>query len=247
MNTLHNMVAIVTGAARGIGKEITRVLIENGADVTICDIDEKELLNVAEEFKNLGRKIKGITCDVTKNNDVKKVVDETFNEFGRIDILINNAGITRDTFLIRMTEDDWNQVMDVNLKSVFLFTKYTAKYMMKAKQGKIVNISSVIGLMGNVGQANYAASKAGIIGLTKASAKELALRNIKVNAIAPGFIETEMTKKLPEDIKDLYRQNIALKRMGTVKDVANAVKFLVSHESDYITGQVIQVDGGLLM
>ncbi|RKY90008.1 beta-ketoacyl-ACP reductase [candidate division KSB1 bacterium] len=244
---LKNKVAIITGAARGIGREIAITLATEGADISICDIDTDGLSKTAEEIKSSGRKVFWLKTDVSREDDVKKAVDKTVEEFGRIDILVNNAGITKDNLLIRMSEDEWNRVIDVNLKSVFLFTKYAGKYMMKGRYGKIVNISSVVGIMGNAGQANYSASKAGIIGLTKTSARELAARNITVNAVAPGFIQTEMTKNLPDNVKEMFLKNVPLKRMGYVKDIANAVRFLVSPESDYITGQVIQVDGGLLM
>ena len=247
MEILKDQVALVTGAARGIGREIATVLAAEGAQLSLCDINKEGLIEVSAGIKKLGRKTIWTKADVSCENDVKETVDKTVNELGKIDILVNNAGIARDTLIIRMSTKDWDSVIEVNLKSVFLFTKYAAKYMMKQKRGKIINISSVIGILGNPGQANYAASKAGIIGLTKTASKELAARNITVNAIAPGYIETEMTAKLPDNIIEMFKNHISLKRMGNVRDVANAVKFLVSPDSDYITGQVIQVDGGLLM
>lgn len=246
---IFGKVALITGSARGIGKAIALELANHGANIVINDILPKnEIDKTLEEIKQISDKALGIRADITVFNEVENMVKEIVNKFGKIDILVNNAGITRDSFLIRMKEEDWDAVIRINLKGTFNCSKAVAKYMMRQKSNdKIVNISSVIGLVGNIGQTNYAASKAGIIGLTKSMAKELALRNINVNAIAPGFIETDMTKKLPEKvIEDLQRQ-IPLKRWGIVEDVAKTVYFLVSDAANYITGQVINVDGGMVM
>lgn len=246
---IFGKVALITGSARGIGKAIALELANHGANIVINDIVPKnEIDKTLEEIKQINDKVLGIRADITVFNEVENMVKEIINKFGKIDILVNNAGITRDSFLIRMKEEDWDAVIRINLKGTFNCSKAVAKYMMRQKSNdKIVNISSVIGLVGNIGQTNYAASKAGIIGLTKSMAKELALRNINVNAIAPGFIETDMTKKLPEKvIKDLQQQ-IPLKRLGIVEDVAKTVYFLVSDAANYITGQVINVDGGMVM
>ncbi len=246
---LSGKVALITGSARGIGKAIALELANHGANIVINDIlTENEINKTLEEVKQSSNKAIGIRADITKLDEVKSMVKEIINKFGKVDILINNAGITRDSLLIRMKEEDWDAVININLKGTFNCSKTVAKYMMRQKKGgKIVNISSVIGLIGNVGQTNYAASKAGIIGLTKSMAKELALRNINVNAIAPGFIETDMTKKLPEKVRQDLQQQIPLKRLGIVEDVAKAVYFLVSDAANYITGQVINVDGGMVM
>lgn len=246
---LSGKVALITGSARGIGKAIALELANHGANIVINDIlTENEINKTLEEVKQSSNKAIGIRADITKLDEVESMVKEIINKFGKVDILINNAGITRDSLLIRMKEEDWDTVININLKGTFNCSKTVAKYMMREKKGgKIVNISSVIGLIGNVGQTNYAASKAGIIGLTKSMAKELALRNINVNAIAPGFIETDMTKKLPEKVRQDLQQQIPLKRLGIVEDVAKAVYFLVSDAANYITGQVINVDGGMVM
>lgn len=246
---LSGKVALITGSARGIGKAIALELANHGAKIVINDILPKnEIDKTLEEIRKSGDQAIGIRADITIFKEVESMVKEIINKFGKIDILVNNAGIIRDSLLIRMKEEDWDAVININLKGTFNCSKTVAKYMMRQKSGgKIVNISSVIGLVGNIGQANYAASKAGIIGLTKSIAKELALRNINVNAIAPGFIETDMTKRLSEKvIKDLQQQ-IPLKRLGTVKDIAKVVCFLVSDNANYITGQVINVDGGMVM
>ena len=246
---LTGKVALITGSARGIGKAIALELANHGANIVINDILPKsEIDKTLEEVKQIGNKVLGIRADITSFDEVKNMMKEIINQFGKIDILVNNAGITRDSLLIRMKEEDWDAVIRINLKGTFNCSKAVAKYMMKQKSNdKIVNIASVIGLVGNIGQANYSASKAGIIGLTKSIAKEFALRNINVNAIAPGFIETDMTKKLPEKIREDLQQQIPLKRLGTVQDVAKVVYFLVSDAANYITGQVINVDGGMVM
>src|SRR5665648_63193 len=246
---LTGKVALITGSARGIGKAIALELANHGANIVINDILPKiEMDKTVEEVKQIGNNVLGIRADITSFDEVENMIKEIVNQFGKIDILVNNAGITRDSLLIRMKEEDWDAVIRINLKGTFNCSKAVAKYMMKQKSNdKIVNIASVIGLVGNIGQANYSASKAGIIGLTKSIAKEFALRNINVNAIAPGFIETDMTKKLPEKIREDLQQQIPLKRLGTVQDVAKVVYFLVSDAANYITGQVINVDGGMVM
>jgi 3-oxoacyl-[acyl-carrier protein] reductase len=246
---LSGKVALITGSARGIGKAIALELANHGAKIVINDILPKnEIDKTLEEISKSGDQAIGIRADITIFEEVESMVKEIINKFGKIDILVNNAGIIRDSLLIRMKEEDWDAVININLKGTFNCSKTVAKYMMRQKSGgKIVNISSVIGLVGNIGQANYAASKAGIIGLTKSIAKELALRNINVNAIAPGFIETDMTKRLSEKVRKDLQQQIPLKRLGTVKDIAKVVYFLVSDNANYITGQVINVDGGMVM
>ena len=246
---IFGKVALITGSARGIGKAIALELANHGANIVINDILPKnEIEKTLEEIKQISDKALGIRADITVFNEVENMVKEIVNKFGKIDILVNNAGITRDSFLIRMKEEDWDAVIKINLKGTFNCSKAVAKYMMRQKStDKIVNISSVIGVVGNIGQVNYAASKAGIIGLTKSIAKELAIRNINVNAIAPGFIKTDMTKKLPEKVMQDLQQHIPLKRLGTVEDIAKVVYFLVSDAANYITGQVINVDGGMVM
>jgi len=243
---LENKVAIVTGAARGIGKAIAQKLSREGATVVICDLME-EISATAEELSSEGATILPIKVDVTNTEAVESMVQETIDKLGRIDILINNAGIVRDALLVRMKESDWDAVISVNLKGTFNCTKAVAKPMMKQRAGRIVNMASVMGIIGNVGQANYSASKAGIIGLTKSSAKELGRRGITVNAIAPGFIMSKMTESLPEDQKEQALKSIPLGFLGSPEDIANLVAFLVSDSARYITGQVIKVDGGLVM
>jgi len=240
-------VAIITGSARGIGKAIAQRFILEGAKVVISDINEALANQSADEFKQTGGTALAITADVSEMAEAEALVTKTVAALGRVDILVNNAGITRDSLLIRMSENDWDAVIRVNLKGSFNCLKSVAKVMMKQRFGKIINISSVVGIMGNFGQANYSASKAGLIGLTKTVAKELAPRGITVNAIAPGYIETEMTAALSDQVKETFLNGIPLKRAGKAEDVANAVIFLASREADYITGQVLQVDGGLLM
>ncbi len=247
MGKLDQKVAVVTGSARGIGKSIAMKLISEGAKVIISDINVESSNATAIELKNAGADVLSIAADVSKAESAEQLIQETVKTCGRIDILVNNAGITRDTLLIRMSESDWDAVIQVNLKGSFNCLKAAAKVMMKQRSGKIINIASVVGLMGNFGQANYSASKAGLIGLTKTAAKELGSRGINVNAVAPGYIETDMTKDLSDQAKESFLSVIPLKRPGTPEDVAKAVAFLASADSDYITGQVLVVDGGLLM
>ena len=239
--------AIVTGSARGIGKAIAARLAASDARVVISDV----LMDLAEEtvreFHEKGYDALAVMANVTKQADVDNLVKTTLEKYQSIDILVNNAGITRDTLLVRMSEEDWDKVLAINLKGAFLATQAIARVMMKQRSGRIINISSVVGRMGNVGQANYAASKAGLIGLTKSAAKELAGRGITVNAVAPGFIATDMTEKLPQAARDAFLNNIPLKRAGTPEDIAAVVAFLASDDASYITGQVLGVDGGLLM
>lgn len=242
---LKDKIAIVTGGSRGIGKAIAEKFLSEGAKVIITDIiDEGE--KFVSEAKSKGLELSFYKCDVSDFKEVEKTIEEIYKTFGKIDILVNNAGITKDKIILMMSEEEFDKVINVNLKGTFNFTKCVLKYMSKAKYGKIINISSIIGLMGNAGQSNYAASKAGIIGLTKSVAKEFGKRNICVNAVAPGFIKTPMTEQLPDNVKEEYFKVIPLGRFGEVEDVANLVLFLASDESSYITGQVIQVDGGLL-
>ncbi|MBM4174974.1 MAG: 3-oxoacyl-[acyl-carrier-protein] reductase [Ignavibacteria bacterium] len=245
---LKDKVAIVTGGARGIGAAIALHLSKEGAKVVISDIaDEGSAQQVLDSIKEVNGEAKYFKGDASKFDDAQKTIDFTVENFGTVDIMVNNAGITRDNLILRMTEKDWDDVIQVNLKSVFNFSKAVIKPMMAQRSGKIVNIASVVGIMGNAGQANYVASKAGVIGLTKTLAKEFAGRNIQVNAIAPGFIETEMTAKLNQAQKDAIMNLVPLKKMGQPSDVARTVAFLSSPDSDYITGQVICVDGGMIM
>ena len=245
---LDSKVAFVTGASRGIGKAIALTLAEAGADVAINyagNVASAEA--VAEEIRAMGRKAVLIQGDVSQTEVAAAMLDQVVAEFGRCDILVNNAGITRDGLLMRMKEEDWDAVLNTNLKGVYNCTKAAIKYMMKQKSGKIVNISSVVGVMGNAGQANYAAAKAGCIGFTKSVAKEVASRGITVNAVAPGFIATDMTSVLPEKVLEEMTSGIPLKRAGQPIDVAKAVLFLVSDDAAYITGQTLHVDGGMVM
>lgn len=244
---LRDKVALVTGAARGIGRAIALTLAENGANVAVVDLNIDEAAKVADEITTIGRRAIGLGGSVSNQQDVEAFVEKVSAEFGRIDILVNNAGITRDTLLMRMKEEDWDAVINVNLKGTFLCTKAVSRIMMKQRYGRIVNISSVVGLMGNAGQANYGASKAGIIGFTKTVARELAPRGITSNAIAPGFIVTSMTEVLSEEIKTKLKDQIPLGRLGDPVDIANTVVFLASDAASYITGQTIAVDGGMVM
>jgi 3-oxoacyl-(acyl-carrier-protein) reductase len=244
-NLLSGRTALITGCGRGIGKAIALTLARFGADIVINDIDQKTAENLAEEISALGRK--ALTCcgSVGLKTDVEAMFAKIKDEFGHLDILINNAGITRDNMLMKMTDQEWDQVMDINLKGVFYCTRSAAEMMKDKAYGKIVNLTSVTALTGNVGQVNYAASKAGVIGMTKTLARELARYQITVNAVAPGFIDTPMTASIPDDIKQMIVGSIPLGRAGNPEDVANLVKFLASDEAAYITGQVISCNGGI--
>jgi len=245
---LTGKTAIVTGGARGIGRAIALTLAAAGANIVInYTSSSKAADEVVEEAKKLGVSALAVKADVSKNDEIENLVKEVLNQFSSIDILVNNAGITRDNLLIRMSEEDFQDVIDINLKGAFICTKHVSKIMMKQRAGKIINIASVVGVMGNAGQSNYAASKAGLIGFTKSVAKELAKRNINVNAVAPGYIETDMTASLPEKVREEFMINIPMARGGAPQDVADVVLFLSSKYSDYITGQVIHIDGGMVM
>jgi 3-oxoacyl-[acyl-carrier protein] reductase len=244
---LKDKIALVTGASRGIGKEIALAFAREGAALALCSRSLESLEKVREEVSQLGAKSICLPTDVQDTQNVEDAVKKTIDTYGRIDILVNNAGVTKDNLIVRMTDDDWNYVISVNLRGTFLFTRAVTKSMIRQRAGSIVNVSSVIGLTGNMGQANYAASKAGIIGLTKSAAKELARRNVRVNAVAPGFIETEMTDKLGEETKAAVLNQIPLGRFGSPKDVAQLVVYLASDLSNYMTGQVIAIDGGMVM
>ena len=241
-------VALITGATRGIGKQIALTLAKEGYDIAINYRKENEDLgSTRKELAEVGVEVLAVQGDVSNYEDCERFVKQVIEKFGHIDVLVNNAGITRDSLLIRMKEEDFKQVVDTNLGGTFNVTKNVISYMMKAHSGRIINISSVVGVAGNAGQTNYSASKAGIIGFTKSLAKEVASRNILVNAIAPGFIETDMTGVLKEEIRNEIAKDIPVKRMGSAQEVAKVVKFLASEDSSYITGQVINVDGGMVM
>lgn len=242
---LKDKVAIVTGSARGIGRAIALALAKRGADVVISDVIEDAALITAQEIKDLGRRSLAVRCNVVNRSEVENLIQQTVNELGRLDILVNNAGITQDNLLVRMSEEQWDRVLNINLKGTFIACQLASKVMMKARSGKIVNIASVVGLTGNAGQANYAASKAGVIALTKTISKELASRNVNVNSVAPGFIETDMTKQLPDAARKMFLDNIPMSRSGTPEDVAEAVVFLCSPAANYITGHCLTVDGGM--
>lgn len=244
---LAGKVAIVTGAAQGIGKEIATTLAQEGADLAVVDVNLEQAEKTAQELAALGRKTLALKVDVSKSAEVDEMVNKILDKFGKIDILVNNAGITRDNLLLRMKEEEWDLVISINLKGTFNCLKAVTRPMIKARSGKIVNIASIIGIAGNAGQANYAASKAGVIALTKSAAKEMASRNVNVNAVAPGFIQTAMTNVLPETVKQEMLKRIPMAKLGEVKDVARAVLFLAGPDSDYITGQVVVVDGGMVM
>ncbi|MRR21463.1 3-oxoacyl-[acyl-carrier-protein] reductase [bacterium] len=248
MKLLEGKTAVITGASRGIGKGIALRFAAEGANIALTNIiDNEEFADAVKEISALGVKAKGYVSDASVYTDAENVIDEIVKDFGRVDILVNNAGITRDTLLMRMTEEQWDQVLTVNLKSVFNLTKAAIKPMMKQKNGSIINMSSVVGVSGNAGQSNYSASKAGILGFTKSVAKELGSRNVRCNAIAPGFIMTEMTSKLPEDVKSDWISKIPLRRGGLPEDVANVALFLASDLSSYVTGQTVSVCGGMAM
>jgi 3-oxoacyl-[acyl-carrier protein] reductase len=246
MELLKGKVAVVTGAARGIGRMIALRCAEEGANIAFTDLSRDENMDSLEkELNEMGVKGKGYVSDASDYEQAHQVVDQIVEDFGKVDVLVNNAGITRDTLLMRMDEQMWDLVIRVNLKSVFNFTKAVQKYMLKARTGSIINMSSVVGVNGNAGQANYAASKAGILGFTKSVAKELGSRNVRCNAIAPGFIITDMTDKLPENVKEEWIKTIPLRRGGLPGDVANVTVFLASDLSSYMTGQTLQVCGGM--
>ena len=240
-------VAIVTGASRGIGLEITRELLKMGMTVVAVDVREDLLAKMPEELSGLCEKLDTRVQDVTDSEGFTNLIDDVAEQYGRIDVLVNNAGITRDGLLMRMSDEDWNDVIKVNLTSAFIGTRAVSKHMIRRREGVIINMASFSGIAGNRGQANYSASKAGLIGLTKTTAKELAGKNVRANAIAPGFIQTQMTDALPQQAKDIALEMIPLKRMGQPSDVAKVVAFLASDDASYITGQVISVDGGLHM
>ncbi len=245
---ISNKNAIVTGGTRGIGREIAKTLAENGANIAINYRKyNEEVEALIEELKDLGVKVLAIKCDVSNEEEVTNLIKEVKEQFGSIDILINNAGVTKDGLLLRMSEKDFNDVIDVNLKGTFNMTKAVSSIMVRQRFGKIINISSVVGISGNAGQCNYAASKAGVIGFSKSVARELASRNINVNVIAPGYINTDMTSGLPEKVKEEILKTIPMKKIGDPREVANLALFLSSNLSNYITGQVINVDGGMVM
>ena len=245
---LQNKVAIVTGGAAGIGRTISLELAKHGAKVVInYRSSETKALELVEEIKKLGSDALAVKADISDFNQAKALVDETLNVFGKLDILVNNAGITNDQLLLRMQEEQFDQVMDTNLKGSWNMAKHTARPLLKSEQGRIINISSIIGLIGNVGQTNYSASKAGMIGLTKSLAKEFGTKGVTANVICPGFIETEMTKNLDPKFVEAYLNNIHLKRLGQPLDVANAVLYLASDLASYMTGQVLVIDGGMVM
>ncbi|GAA4430093.1 3-oxoacyl-[acyl-carrier-protein] reductase [Pontibacter saemangeumensis] len=247
MKALEGKVALVTGASKGIGRAIAQKFVEAGAQVAFTYLSSVEKgQQLEQELSAGGGRAKGYRSDAANTAQAEQLVEDVVKEFGKLDIVVNNAGITRDGLLMRMNEEQWDAVINTNLKSVFNVTKAATKHMMRAKQGSLINITSVVGIKGNAGQANYAASKAGIIGFTKSVALELGSRNIRCNAIAPGFIETEMTAELDQKVVDEWRKAIPLKRGGSPEDVANAAVFLASDQSSYISGQVLQVDGGML-
>jgi 3-oxoacyl-[acyl-carrier protein] reductase len=244
---LEGKVAVVTGAAQGIGRAIAETLASAGADIAIADMDPGRAQETMEAAQKLGRRALNLKVNVAEWTDVKEMADRIVKEWGKIDILVNNAGITRDGLLMRMKEEDWSLVLQVNLTGTFHCTKAVMQTMAKQRYGRIVNIASIVGVMGNAGQANYAASKAAVIGFTKTVAREYASRQVTVNAVAPGFIDTAMTQGLPADVKETLQKQIPLGRLGLPSDVAAAVRFLVSDEAGYITGQVVHVNGGMLM
>jgi 3-oxoacyl-[acyl-carrier protein] reductase len=247
MGLVNGKVAVVTGGAQGIGEAISMTLAKEGAAIAVIDVNLEKAQATVENIKKLGVDAEAFKADVSNNADVAAVVDKIVDRFKKIDILVNNAGVTRDNLLIRMSEQEWDLVIAINLKGTFNFTQKVGRVMMKQRTGAIVNISSVIGLMGNAGQTNYSASKAGVIGITKSVAKELAGRNVRVNAVCPGYIQTAMTDKLTEEVKAKMLEFIPTKTMGTAQDVANVVLFLASDLSNYVTGETIRSDGGMAM
>lgn len=245
---LEGNTALVTGASRGIGREIALELAKQGANIAVNFAGSEAKANeVVEEIKSMGREAFAIKCDVSNADEVADMIKKTVERFGKLDILVNNAGITKDNLLMRMKEEEWDDVININLKGVFLCTKAVTRQMMKQRYGRIINIASIVGVSGNPGQANYVAAKAGVIGLTKTTAKELASRNITVNAIAPGFITTDMTDKLTEEVKTEMLKQIPLARFGEPKDIAKTAAFLASSDSSYMTGQTLHIDGGMVM
>ena len=247
MFDLSGKVALITGASRGIGQSISIVLAQYGAHVICVSRNINDVQSVADKITNQKFVASAVSCDISNTNNVTELVKDIIEKHGRIDILINNAGITSDNLLMRMSEDDWDNVLNVNLKAAFTAIKAASRTMIKQRSGRIINISSVVGLMGNAGQVNYAASKAGLIGMTKSVAREFASRGITANCIAPGYIETEMTNKLKDEVKSSLNEQIPLGRIGNVEDIAYAVAFLASDEASYITGQTLAVDGGMVM
>ena len=247
MGCFTDKVAIVTGAARGIGRAIAEDLAARGADIVVCDLQKEWLDESVAAIEAKGRKALAVAVDVGDEDAVKACIKEVMDVFGRVDIMVNNAGITKDTLLMRMSGQDWDDVLRVNLKGTFLFTRAVARPMMKQRSGSIVNIASIIGLIGNAGQANYAASKAGVIALTKSAAKELAPRGVRVNSIAPGFISSKMTDALSQEVRDQMLANIPMSRFGVPEDIAKSVAFLASDEATYVTGQCLSVNGGMVM
>ena len=245
--SLQGRVAIVTGAAQGIGRAIAESLAQAGADIVVADLDPSRAVETVSAVESLGRKALSVKVNVADATDAKAMVDHVLKTWGKVDILVNNAGITRDGLLLRMKEEDWNLVMQVNLNGTFNCTKAALQSMTKQRYGRIVNIASIVGVIGNAGQANYSASKAAVIGFTKTVGREYASRNVTVNAVAPGFIDTAMTQGLPADVKETLLKQIPLGRLGTATDIAAAVRFLVSDEAAYITGHVLHVNGGMLM
>ena len=246
MSSLKGKVAVVTGAARGIGAEIAKRLAEDGADVAVCDLKEEWCAETVAALAALGAKAKAYGVNVAESAEVDACIKAVVEDFGAVDIMVNNAGITKDGLLMRMSDADWDAVLNVNLKGTFLFTRAVSRPMMKKRAGVIINIASVVGIMGNAGQANYTASKGGVIALTKTTAKELGSRNIRCNAVAPGFIQSKMTDVLPENVRQAYMDTIPLKRFGTARDIANAVAWLSGDDASYVTGQVISVNGGMI-
>lgn len=245
---LTDQVALVTGASRGLGRAIALELARHGANVVVNYAgNEKKAQSVVDEIKELGKQSFKVQANVANEQEVKEMVKQVTTEFGRLDILVNNAGITRDNLLMRMKEDEFDQVINTNLKGVFLCTKTVTRQMMRQRRGKIINVASIVGVRGNPGQANYVAAKAGVIGLTKTTAQELASRNILVNAVAPGFISTDMTDELTDEQQKAILEMVPLAKLGKPEDVANVVRFLASSDSNYITGQTIHIDGGMVM
>lgn len=245
MNNLENKTSIITGGAQGIGLALAEMFAENGSNISICDIDENALKTAQKTIEKYGVKVFVKKADISKADECQAFVKDTIENLGDIDVLVNNAGVTRDNLTVRMSEQDWDLVININLKGAFLMSKAVLTHMMKQRKGSVVNISSVVGQMGNAGQANYSASKSGLIGLTKSLAREFAGRNVRVNAIAPGFVRTAMTDKLKDDVKEKLLATIPLKRFAEPQDIAKAALFLASEQSSYITGQVLAINGGL--